>query len=309
MVSVRQFTDLAGTVAGALAGLGGFLVFGPSLRTLVIALPLLLVLPGYAVVSLLYPRDGPSSSLGFVSRFALAVAVSAATVPAVALVANYATGIYPLPVLAGVSAITVVASVFAAIRRMAVPESERMGIAPLGRLVTWYERYLRGTRSLRARTPLEARTGRDVFVNLVVLASILVFTASIGLAAMVPQQDPFTETYLATSNGGNLTMVQDPGDLSASERESLVAVVENHEQRPTKYTVEVVSQTLEGTGPTAKVRDERIVTEDSKTVSAGGEWQYSLPSSVRGDRVVVNVYKGRRQGDEDPDYHLTMRTY
>lgn len=309
MVSVRQFTDLAGTVLLALAGLGGFLVFGPSLSALVIALPLLVVLPGYAVVSMLYPRDGQSSSLGFVARFALAVAVTAATVPAVALLANYVTGIYPLPVLSGVTAITVVASVLASIRRNTVPASERMGIAPLARLVTWYDRYLRGSRNLRAKTPLEARTGRDVFVNLIVLASILVFTASVGIAAMVPQQDPYSEAYLATTNGGTVTIVQDPAGLSSSERESLVAVVENHEQRSVTYSVEVVSQTLDGSGPTAQVRDERIVTEDSKTLSDGDEWQYSLPSAVRGDRVVVNVYKGGRQGDEKPDYHLTMRTH
>lgn len=301
MAAPRQFTDLVVTAAIAGAGLAAFLAFGPSPVALVALLPTILLLPGYAIVSIAYPRE-PDVSLGTVGRFALAVALSAATLPAVAGVANFVTGVYPFPVVVGLVGVTLAATVLALIARVRVPENERFAVAPLSRGVTWYGRYLRGGRSLRATAPLEAERGRDVFVNLLVAVSVLILVASVGFAATTPQQTAFSEAYLATTAGDSVTMV-DGGSLSATERESLVAVVQNHERTSKEYTVVVSAQTL---GNGGEVREQHVVKRYDRTIGDEQRAQFAVPQT-NGDRVVVDVYVGGQHDRTDPDYHLGLR--
>lgn len=303
MASYRQFTDLVVTATLALVGIGGFLALGPSFPALVLALPLLIVLPGYALVALLYPRNAEASSMGVVPRFALAIALSAAIAPIVAVGANFVTGIYARPVLATIAAITLVTTVFAAIRRLRVPTEARVSMSPGRRLGSWTTRYFGGTTNLHARTPLEARRGRDVFLNLVVLAAILVFAASVGIAAVIPQKDAYSEAYLATTNNGNLSLVESPASMTSAQRNTLVAVIDNHEGHSQKYTVEVRSQVVNSQGA---VQKESVVKTESKTVPAGGEWRMSVPPTPNGNRIAVNVYKGDRNAQNKPDFHLTL---
>lgn len=289
-MSARQFLDLAATAALAIAGLAAMLVVGPSPVTLLLVLPLLLLLPGFAIVSAVYPYGGQESISG-IARFALSIAMSVAVTPMVAMAANYTVGVHPLPVVVGVAAITVSMSFIAAGRRASVPADERAGWAPLSRAATAFERYFRGTRSLKSTAPLEATSGRDVFLNLVVVGAVLVFAASVGFAALVPQDEGVTETYLATTNGDSLTLVQDADGLSQEERGSLVAVVENEEGRSVQYTVVVES-------------GGSVLAEKSATLNDGDTWHVAVPQG-EGDQTVVEIYRGEANGE--PDYRLVLQ--
>lgn len=304
MASFRYVTDLVVVVMLALVGFGGFLVLGPSPPALVLALPLLLLLPGYVIVSSLYPRNTEVSTVSLPGRIALSVAVSLAVVPGVAILLDFVTGIYPLPVLASLAGLTVLGALLAFARRLSIPASDRMGMSPLARSTGWADRYLSGSKNLRARSPLEARRGADVFLNLIIFGSILVFAASVGIAAMVPQDDAFTEAYLATTDGGEITMVQEPGSLSSAQRESLVAVIENQEGTETEYTVVVASQQVGGDG---SVQSQEVLDKQTKTIADGESWQVPVPASGGGDQIAVNVYEGGQGGDQKPDYHLVLR--
>lgn len=302
-MTVRQFLDLTSTVALAILGLLAVVVVGPSPVTLLFALPLLLVLPGFAIVSATYPGVGPDS-IGSVGRFALSVALSVAVTPMVAMAANYTVGVYPLPIIAGVAVVTVSMSFIAAGRRAALPEDERAGALFFSWTATTFERYLRGTRSLKSTSPLEATSGRDVLLNLVIVATILVFAASIGFAALVPQGDGVTETYLATTNGDSLTLVQNANDLSQEERESLVAVVENEEGQSMQYTVVVAAQDVSQTDDGVRVDGEEILAEESATLNNGDTWHVPVPPADA-DRTVVSIYQGEANGE--PEYRLVLQ--
>lgn len=292
-MTVRQFHDLVATAALAPLPVLALLALGPSPVTLALALPLLLLLPGYVVTSALYPR---ADALGGVARFALAIALSVAITPGVAFAANYTVGVYPLPILVGVASVTVSLAIVAAGRRSAVPEDDRAGPAPGARAATIADRYFHGTRSLRSTAPLEATTGFGVFLNLVIVAAILVFAASVGFAALVPQGEGVTEAYLATTADGNVTLVQDPAGLSAEQRGSLVTVVNNEEGHRVKYTVVVVAQDVSRTDDGVQVDGERVLDRQTGTLDSGDTWHVPVPASD-GDRTVVRVYKGAAEGE------------
>lgn len=302
-MTARQFLDLTATVALAIVGLLAVLVVGPSLPTLLLALPLLLVLPGFALVSAIYPGRGPES-IGSIARFALSVVLSVAVTPMVAMAANYTVGVYPLPIVAGVAVITVSMSLIAAGRRASLSHEERAGALPFARAATVFERYLRGTRSLKSTAPLEATSGRDVFVNLIIVGTILVFAASVGFAALVPQGDGVTETYLATTNGDSVTLVQNANDLSQEERNSLIAVVENEEGEARQYTVVVTSQTTTQTNDGVRVDNQQVLSKETGTLNDGDTWHVPVPQGD-GDRTVVSIYHGKANGE--PDYRLVLQ--
>lgn len=302
-MSVSQFLDLVATMC--LAGLAALalLVVGPSLPALLLALPLILLLPGYVIVSALYPARGPDG-IGSVARFALSVALSIAVTPAVAFAANFTVGVYPRPVVVGVAAITIAIGFIAIGQRASVDPDDRAAPAPLARTGTISERYFRGTRSLRSTAPLEATSKTGVFLNLVVVGAILVFAASVGFAALVPQGEGVTETYLATTSDGNATIVQDPGSLTQAERQSLVAVVENQEGREMQYTVVFAAQDVTRTDQGVRVDDERVLEKQTNTVAPGESWQVDVPAND-GERLVVWVFHGKANGD--PDYRLVLQ--
>lgn len=289
-MTVRQFLDLTATAALAMLGLVAMLVVGSSTVTILVVLPLLLLLPGFAIVSAIYPTVGPDSIRG-TTRFALSIALSVAITPMVAMAANYTVGVHPLPVVAGIAAITVSMCFIAAGRRAAVPAEERAGATPFSRAATVFERYFRGTRSLKSTAPLEATSGRDVFLNLVIVGAVLVFAASVGFAALTPQDEGVTETYLATTTGDSVTLVQNANGLSQEERNSLVAVVENEEGKTMQYSV-----VIESGG--------NVLTEQSGTLNNGDTWHIAVPQG-EGDRTVVKIHHGAADGE--PDYRLVLQ--
>lgn len=289
-MTARQFLDLTVTAVLAMLALAAMFVVGPSPVTLLIALPLLLLLPGFAIVSAIYPAAG-QDDIGGIVRFALSIAISIAVTPMVAMAANYTVGVHPLPVVVGVAAVTVSMCFIAAGRRASVPAETRAGAAPFSHASTVFERYFRGTRSLKSTAPLEATSGGDVVLNLIIVGAILVFAASVGFAALIPQDEGVTETYLATTTGDSLTLVQNTEGLSQEDRNSLIAVVENEEGTTMQYSV-----VIESGG--------NVLADESATLNHGDSWRINVPRGD-GDRTVVKIYHG--EADGEPDYRLVLQ--
>lgn len=289
-MTARQFLDLTVTAVLAMLALAAMLVVGPSPVTLLIALPLLLLLPGFAIVSAIYPAAG-QDDIGGIARFALSIAISIAVTPMVAMAANYTVGVHPLPVVLGVAAVTVSMCFIAAGRRASVPAETRAGATPFSHASTVFERYFRGTRSLKSTAPLEATSGADVFLNLIIVGTILVFAASVGFAALIPQDEGVTETYLATTTGDSVTLVQNTEGLSQEDRNSLIAVVENEEGTTMQYSV-----VIESGG--------NVLADESATLNNGDTWRINVPQGD-GDRTVVKIYHG--DADGEPDYRLVLQ--
>jgi uncharacterized membrane protein len=90
---------------------------------ILLGLPLVLFLPGYALIALLFPRKG---DLDGIERVALSFGLSIAVVPLTGLALNYTPfGIRLSPVLFSLSVLTVALAIGAVLRRAKLPMEDR----------------------------------------------------------------------------------------------------------------------------------------------------------------------------------------
>ncbi|WEL20603.1 Membrane associated protein with extracellular Ig-like domain [Halorhabdus sp. BNX81] len=230
-------------------------VFLPFLREtplVVFGVPFVLFVPGYAFIAALFPErsqrpaegraetpDGSRSTtdrgIDGIERVVLSVGLSTAAVPLLALVLNVTPfGIRPVPIMVTVSLFTVVMTIIAAYRRRKLPQEQRLRVP----YRQWTE---------LARTELFAPDSRtDAALNVLLIVSILLATASVAYAVAVPKQgDGFTATYLLTeSDDGDLVADNYPTNFTVGEPQSLIVGVSNHEHERTDYTVVVELQNV-----------------------------------------------------------------
>lgn len=231
------------TVEAVLSGLGSG-VFRTAL-----ALPLVVMFPGYALLALLFPeRDGSGdedgASITDVERFGLSVVVSLALVPMLAFVVNYTSyGLRLRPLLLTVGGVTAGLALLGYLRRLRLPVERRFGVHPLAWLASGGRRLLSTEhRSLRDTRPLQPTTETRRLLNVLLVVSVLALVATAGYAAVTPpaNDDPFTEFYLLTENGDGEYVAEDlPHEFTAGESQSLFVAIGNHEGQRVPYTVVV----------------------------------------------------------------------
>jgi uncharacterized membrane protein len=244
----RLPADLA--VVLALVGLTLLAVFLPGVKEtplrVVFGLPFVLFVPGYAFVAALFPEEGdppvepddddsphpPGEERGIdgIERVALSFGLSIAVVPLIGLVLNFTPwGIRLVPIMVSVSGFTVVCTAVAARRRWALPTDEQFHVP--------YEEWLAD-----ARTELFQPDNRaDAALNVLLVLSILLATASVGYAVAVPKQgEQFTEFYILTEDDdGELVADDYPTEFTQGEGKPLVVGVGNQEHETVDYTVVV----------------------------------------------------------------------
>ncbi|ELZ88030.1 DUF1616 domain-containing protein [Haloferax sp. Atlit-47N] len=255
--------DLAVVVAGVALTLVVTLTPGLAETPLrdIAGLVFSLFLPGYALIAALFPERGPPidaedrdrmGGIDGIERVALSFGTSIAVVPLLGLVLNFTPwGLRLGPILVTLSGFTLVATAFAATRRSALPEDER--------LVVPYERWFAA-----ARDELFNPASRtDAMLNVVLVVSVVLATASVGYAVAVPKDgESFTELYLLTEDGNDeLTADNYPEELVRGEPASLVLGVGNQEHRTVNYTVVTVLQRVEvSNNSTTVLESERLRT-------------------------------------------------
>lgn len=266
----RWSSDLVGVVLLVVLADAAVLLGAPWPLRWALGLPLLVVLPGYALVSAVVPSaPGPSDAgarrignPGWSVRVAASLATSVLVVAFVAVLCEVVWGIRLVPVVLGVSIVTVVGTEVAAIRRMRCPPHSRA--APLARLP--------GT--LRAAG---ARPGRTA----VTLLAAVVLVGALTMAGAAPSGGtPYTEAFLLTDDGEPVAD-EFPRDLTAGEPTTIDLAVENHEGEPTDYGVVVLLERVENGSVAERERldafelrlspDERAVVEREVTPAMTGE--------------------------------------
>jgi uncharacterized membrane protein len=247
--SVRSFPlDLAAVLVTVL--LTGLAISLPVVRDVplraALSVPFLLVVPGYAFVSVLFPeraegsdsesRETSRDRLTNLERFVYALGSSIAIVPLAGFTLNatpWGIRLFPMFVVLGV--FSVVCTVIAAIRRQNLPPEQRFKL-PVG---DWY-RMLRDD-----LLPHDTRTDR--ILNAALAVALVVATASVGYA-LVDQRDGerYTELYLLTeSDDGRLLADDYPTELAIGETYSIVVGIRNHEHERTEYTVVTLLQPIQ----------------------------------------------------------------
>ncbi|MHB9286816.1 DUF1616 domain-containing protein [Halobacteriales archaeon Cl-PHB] len=307
------FADLVAAF-GLTVGSAGFLWGGlGGWPRVVLALPLVLFLPGYALVSAVFPRAGetptgmptfdddtsrqaPSTAAepGHLGRIVLSVVASVAVVPMAVLVLDVSSyPIRPEPVLLTVAVTTVGLLAVATLRRLRVVPANRyeFDASALPRL-----HYSDADTHRFSRSKWDAR-----LPNLVLAVGALLLLSSVGYAAVNQPTGPaYTEFRVETENMTADSQSLYPATLSGES--TVETVVTNHEGESADYTVVAVMQASEG-------GESSVVGRASQTVAAGDQTRIPVtiqPSGSGDRRLVLLLYRG--DAPQNPSAESAYRT-
>lgn len=311
----RSFADIVlvilfTTVAAGVVAIDG--AFGPF--RVLLGLGLVLFVPGYALVSALYPDaaittergTGRHRSLNGLERVILAALLSICIVPLLALAVDFTRyDVARRPVLAGVVGWIAVFTVVATIRRLRLPADRRFAVG-FGAYLGTAGNFLRKQPiSLRKTSPFTPQTDAELLLNGLVAVGVVLLLASVGFAAVAdPGDESFTELYLLTENEDG-EMVTEGFDTTFSGGESvpLTVAIGNHEGAASEYSGVVLIQemSLDGTSVESEAELDRF----EATVSDGDTETIDLavvPSMTGEDlRLRVLLYAGDVPDDPSAD--------
>jgi uncharacterized membrane protein len=294
-------------------------VFLPVVREtplrIALGLPLLLFLPGYALVAALFPEaatERPAAELGEdenggrthdgidgIERVALSFGVSIAVVPLLGLVLNFTPfGIRLTPIMVAVSGFTLLATAVAAQRRQELGPEERFAVP--------YRSWL-----AQARTELFAPDSRtDAALNVLLVASVLLAVGSVGYAVAVPKQgEAFTELYLLTEDDGELVADDYPTEFTRGEPQSLVVGVGNHEHERVSYTLLVELHRVETANNSTRVLDRERLQQFEPSLADNETWHrpHSVEPTMTGQRLRLTYLLYRGNAPANPTVESAYR--
>lgn len=268
----------------------------------VVGLPYVLFVPGYALVAALFPEAGDPPAEGSdaeavdasdgqgidgIERVALSFGLSIAIVPLIGLVLNFTPwGIRLVPILLSVTGVTVGLTAVAASRRTQLDEADRFRVP--------YRAWFASAR----RELLKPDSRSDAALNVILVVSILLAISSVGYAVAVPQQgEAFSELYLLTeSESGELIADDYPTEFTQGETQSLIVGIGNQEHATVQYTLVSQLQRVEIRNNTTIVRERTRLGQTTPTVPANTTWQTqdSITPTMTGERLrlVYLLYKG-----------------
>ncbi|WP_311173106.1 DUF1616 domain-containing protein [Halobellus ordinarius] len=313
--------DLAAVLAVVALQLLSTLIPGLSDTPLrvVFGLPFVLFIPGYAFIAALFPEAGASPEndentedadaaadsvtergIDGIERVALSFGTSIAIVPLLGLVLNFTPwGIRLVPILVTVSGFTVVAVAVAAARRKQLPEDER--------LVVPYRQWL----ETAAAELFEPDSRTDAALNVLLVASVLLATASVGYAVAVPKTgESFSELYLLTDGeDGELVADNYPEELVRGEPASLVVGVGNQEHQPEQYSVVVLLQRVEVANNSTTVLEEDRLRTFTPRLEHNETWHrpHRIEPTMTGERLRLTYLLYKEAPPSSPSVETAYR--
>jgi uncharacterized membrane protein len=290
---------------------------------MVVALVVALFVPGYALVAALVPEGGPSVSddsrtsmaepteesedgteggrIDVLERAVLSFGASIALVSLVGLVVKFTPWeIRLVPILAGLTGLTVPLSALAGVRRRRLTPGARFDPHPERRLVA----------GLRGLTTPDDQTGAVLSVLLVV--SVLIAAGSVAYAVGAPgPQEEFSEFSLLTeTENGDLVAAGYPTNLTTGEPTPLVVGIANEEGRQETYTVVTQLQTVQIREQTVTVTDRRELDRFTRTLADGETANVTrevTPRELTGDRLRLQFLLFRGEVPESPNATTAYR--
>lgn len=287
LVGASSFVALVTVLLSVVPGL-------PTAVRLPLALPVLVVLPGYAVVTALFPPTGGSSGrtdvpgppigrdagASSLERLVLSVVLSLAIVPMVALVVTLAIGLQLWAVLLGVTGVTAVASALASYRRRAYLASKPVAEGSGG----W------GFGRLRSAVPTDWLTLVAVAVTLLLLASTV---GVLHLDGSAPS--PMTEFYVVNQTG-QVGPVEPAGGAASFD----LRIVQ-HADAAQRFTVVVMVSTDAGDNSPAAWREvDRLSTVARPDETARLTYRADVSSYEPGTVVHFLLYRDPAPATADP---------
>lgn len=188
----------------------------------ILGLPLVLFLPGYALIAALFPAK---SDLDGIERTALSFGLSIAVVPLIGLGLNYTPwGIRLLPILVSLSIFTFLMCGLAYFRRAQLPKSETFEVP-----------FKETALSIKAEILEKPESKLDRLLTIFLIFSILLSVATLIYVVVTPKEgEHFTEFYILGPEGKADNY---PTNYTLGESGTVIVGVVNHEYRPVNYTI------------------------------------------------------------------------
>ena len=321
----QQLRELPADLAGVLSWvlISNIAVFAPILREtplrVVVGLPLVLFIPGYALIAALFPEAGISpehdyetasdtpkdasenrSGIDGIERIALSFGLSIAVVPLLGLVLNFTPfGIRLTPIMVAVSGFTLLLTAIAAQRRWDLPPDDRFEVP--------YQDWIADARS----ELLDPDSRGDAGLNVLLVVSILLAVSSVGYAVAVPPDgEQFSEFYLLTENDdGELVADGYPTNVTAGEPQSLVVGIGNHEHEQLQYTVVVEAHRVNTANNSTTVLERESLRQFEATVGANETWHqpHTVSPTMTGDRLRLTYLLYRGTPPQQPSVESAYR--
>jgi len=252
-----------------------------------LALPFLLVLPGYVTAAFAYAKRGRDRwTLATVTRqLGLAVGCSLAVLPVLAILTYVSPlALTPAALVGTVSGYVLLGAVATALRRRRAPGAGRESTA--GAVST-------GSRLLRRARPLQ----------LVLALSVIGAVATLGVAVAVPSHGATTtDLHLLTEQDDRLVADEYPATLTEGGSAPITVGVTNHEHEPAAYTVVAELQRVTVTNRSVVVEERRSVERYAFDLEHGETrlQQLELRGSLTGEDLRFAVYLYRGEAPETP---------
>ncbi|MBI4288685.1 MAG: DUF1616 domain-containing protein [Chloroflexi bacterium] len=228
----------------------------------VLGILFVLFVPGYTLLSTLFPRKKP---LDLLERLVISAGFSLIVVSLIAFVMNFTPwGLRLAPLFIGFSAFAVGMTLASYLVRRRIPEGERFEIVIPVKLPVW-----------------EGANRWSKALSLTLLASIVIAVGSIGFAIARPKAgEKFTEFYVLGSQG---KAADYPQMIKMGETVSIKVGVINREQRPVAYRLEVL------------IGGARAVSRGPITLDDGETWEEDIPlkptRAGQQQKVELNLYR------------------
>lgn len=272
---------------------------------IILGLPYVLFLPGYALIAALFPEAGHSppenpeseaadtDGIDGIERVALSFGLSIAVVPLIGLVLNFTPwGLRLVPIVIAVSGFTIIFAGVAVQRRQQLDRAERFTVP--------YNRWIADAKSELFRPESQA----DAVLNVLLVASVLLAAGSVGYAVAVPGQgERFSEFYLLTENeSGELVADDYPTTFTQGETKSVYVGIGNHEGTEIQYTVVTQLQRVEVHNNSTTVLERTELGRQSPTVAANSTWQTedAVTPTMTGDRLRLTYLLYKESPPEEP---------
>jgi uncharacterized membrane protein len=273
----------------------------------IVALLIALFVPGYALIAALFPERGlpesdgdtsattdettpeeEQSGIDVLERVTLSVGTSIALMLFVGLIVSFTPwGLQLVPILGGLTVLTVPATVLAAVRRSRLPSDVRFDPHP----VSWIVGGIQGLTAPEDRT--------DTVLNVLLVVSILLAIGSLAYAVNDPPSgEQFTEFYLLTENEtGDLVATGYPTNFTTGESRSIAVGIGNQEGEFETYTVVTQLQVVEIDGETMTVTDARELDRFNRELPDGASVSTTreiTPRELTGERLRLQflLYRG-----------------
>lgn len=196
-------------------------IFQNNIIRTILGLPMVLFIPGYALVVALFPKK---DDLENIERIALSFGLSIAVVPLLGLMLNYTLGIRLIPVLITLCLYSIILIFVAAYRRKKLSEDLRFDIS-----------FFKIRNIIKAGTNNSSRIDK-LLTGVLVLSIIFAIGILIYVVTVPKIGEKFTEFYILGPDGKADNY---PTNLESNVSSDITIGIVNHEYSYINYTLQI----------------------------------------------------------------------